>query len=105
MERKILRLEDDMKEYWGFYLLKDSHYRSVVSNLQHHGVIRKAKDGKTCCLIVYLITVRIGPGPGHRVECFFCNSERGVLPINHFHINKHLEIDYFKFHINKGLLM
>ena len=27
MERKIVELEDDMKEYWGFYLLKDSHYK------------------------------------------------------------------------------
>ena len=29
MERKIRQLEDDMKEYWGFYLLKDSVYKSV----------------------------------------------------------------------------
>ena len=29
MERKIRNLEDDMKEYWGFYLLKDSVYKSV----------------------------------------------------------------------------
>ena len=27
MERKIVELEDDMKEYWGFYLLRDSHYK------------------------------------------------------------------------------
>ena len=27
MERKIVELEDDMKEYWGFYLLKHSHYK------------------------------------------------------------------------------
>ena len=27
MERKIIDLEDDMKEYWGFFLLADSSFR------------------------------------------------------------------------------
>ena len=27
MERKIVDLEDDMKEYWGFFLLADSYFR------------------------------------------------------------------------------
>ena len=27
MERKIINLEDDMKEYWGFYLLSESYFR------------------------------------------------------------------------------
>ena len=26
MWRKILDLEDDMKEYWGFFLLRDSEF-------------------------------------------------------------------------------
>ena len=26
MSRKILDLEDDMKEYWGFFLLRDSEF-------------------------------------------------------------------------------
>ena len=27
MERKIIDLEDDMKEYWGFYLLANSYFK------------------------------------------------------------------------------
>ena len=27
MQRKIVDLEDDMKEYWGFYLLDNSFFR------------------------------------------------------------------------------
>ena len=37
---------------------------------------------------------------------FFSNSECGVLPSNHFHINKRLEMrKLYVFYINKRLLM
>ena len=40
MERKIIDLEDDMKEYWGFFLLADSSFRSeyLVTTCEHFNV-------------------------------------------------------------------
>merc|ERR1719147_309572 len=51
MERKIVELEDDMKEYWGFYLLRDSHYKVSVCS-RHEGasvvVIKHSKNVQRC---------------------------------------------------------
>jgi len=51
MERKIVELEDDMKEYWGFYLLKHSHYKVSVCS-RHEGasvvVIKHSKNVQRC---------------------------------------------------------
>ena len=33
MERKIIDLEDDMKEYWGFFMLADSFFRQVSKTI------------------------------------------------------------------------
>jgi len=51
MERKIVELEDDMKEYWGFYLLRDSHYKVSVCS-RHEGasvvVVKHSKNVQRC---------------------------------------------------------
>jgi len=51
MERKILNLEDDMKEYWGFFLLLDSTFRLRTCS-RHEGasvvVIKHSKNVAKC---------------------------------------------------------
>jgi len=51
MERKIVNLEDDMKEYWGFYLLADSYFRLQTCS-RHEGasvvVIKHSKNVERC---------------------------------------------------------
>merc|ERR1719309_1063335 len=51
MERKIRDLEDDMKEYWGFYLLKDSFFRVSFCS-RHEGasvvIIKHSKNVERC---------------------------------------------------------
>jgi len=51
MERKIVELEDDMKEYWGFYLLKDSYFRLHTCS-RHEGasvvIIKHSKNVERC---------------------------------------------------------
>jgi len=51
MERKIINLEDDMKEYWGFYLLADSYFRLQACS-RHEGasvvVIKHSKNVERC---------------------------------------------------------
>merc|ERR1719427_770311 len=51
MERKIIELEDDMKEYWGFYLLKDSYFRLHTCS-RHEGasvvIIKHSKNVERC---------------------------------------------------------
>merc|ERR1719192_2492600 len=51
MERKILELEDDMKEYWGFYLLANSYFRLQTCS-RHEGasvvIIKHSKNVERC---------------------------------------------------------
>eukprot|EP00092_Neocalanus_flemingeri_P037943 GFUD01041300.1.p1 GENE.GFUD01041300.1~~GFUD01041300.1.p1 ORF type:complete len:517 (-),score=125.30 GFUD01041300.1:18-1568(-) len=51
MERKIIDLEDDMKEYWGFYLLADSYFRLQACS-RHEGasvvIIKHSKNVERC---------------------------------------------------------
>jgi len=51
MERKIVDLEDDMKEYWGFFLLADSYFRLQACS-RHEGasvvVIKHTKNVAKC---------------------------------------------------------
>jgi len=51
MERKIVNLEDDMKEYWGFYLLADSYFRLQTCS-RHEGasvvIIKHSKNVERC---------------------------------------------------------
>jgi len=51
MERKIINLEDDMKEYWGFYLLSESYFRLQTCS-RHEGasvvIIKHSKNVERC---------------------------------------------------------